>query len=61
MGFILTAAAALAATALVGAGLDAKYSIREDVAQIRTALKHKQYFLMQDPRRGRLVVLSHCP
>ena len=44
MGLIPTAAA-VAATALVGAGLDAKYSIREDIAQIRTALKHKQYFL----------------
>lgn len=44
MGLIPAAAAAVAATALIGAGLDTRYNIREDIAQIRTGWKQKQYW-----------------
>jgi acyl-CoA synthetase (AMP-forming)/AMP-acid ligase II len=39
-----TAAAAIAATALLGKGLDTKYNISEDIAQIRTARQQKKYW-----------------
>lgn len=44
MGFSPAAAAAVAVTALVGAGMDARYNIREDIAQIRTGRRQKQYW-----------------
>jgi fatty-acyl-CoA synthase len=44
MAPILAVAAGVAATALAGYGLDSRYSIREDIAQIRTASKQKKYY-----------------
>jgi fatty-acyl-CoA synthase len=44
MAPILAVAAGVAATALAGYGLDTRYSIREDIAQIRTASKQKAYW-----------------
>jgi acyl-CoA synthetase (AMP-forming)/AMP-acid ligase II len=44
MAPILTVAAGVAATALAGYGLDTRYSIREDIAQIRTASRQKAYW-----------------
>lgn len=44
MAPVLAVAAGVAATALAGYGLDARYSIREDIAQIRTASKQKAYW-----------------
>ena len=44
MAPILPIAAGVAATALAGYGLDARYNIRNDIAQIRTASKQKAYW-----------------
>jgi fatty-acyl-CoA synthase len=44
MAPILAVAAGAAATALAGYGLDNRYSIREDIAQIRAASKQKAYW-----------------
>jgi fatty-acyl-CoA synthase len=44
MAPILAVAAGVAATAMAGYGLDARYSIREDIAQIRSASKQKAYW-----------------
>jgi hypothetical protein len=41
MAPILAVAAGVAATALAGYGLDTRYSIREDISQLRTASKQK--------------------
>jgi fatty-acyl-CoA synthase len=44
MAPILALATGVAVTALAGYGLDTRYSIREDIAQIRTASKQKAYW-----------------
>jgi fatty-acyl-CoA synthase len=44
MAPVLALAAGVAATALAGYGLDTRYSIREDIAQIRAASKQKAYW-----------------
>ena len=47
-----TAAAAIAATALLGKNLDKKYSIRKDIEQIRAGRQARNYWLQLCKEHG---------